>query len=41
MVATSVRECGYGGKRKMSQVLGVFGMLDFTMLQLVLAWQAF
>jgi len=25
----------------MSQVLGAFGLLDFTMLQLVLAWRAF
>jgi len=29
------------GKRKMSQVLGAFGLLDFTMLQPVLAWHAF
>jgi hypothetical protein len=29
------------GQRKMSQVLGVFGMLDLTMLQPVLAWRAF
>jgi hypothetical protein len=29
------------GKRKTSQVLGAFGMLDFTMLRAVLAWRAF
>ena len=29
------------GKRKMSQVLGAFGLLDFTMLRPVLAWSAF
>jgi len=29
------------GQRKMSQVLGAFGLLDFTMLQPVLAWRAF
>jgi hypothetical protein len=29
------------GQRKMSQVLGMFGLLDFTMLQPVLAWCAF
>jgi hypothetical protein len=29
------------GQRKMRQVLGVFGLLDFTMLQPILAWQAF
>jgi hypothetical protein len=29
------------GQRKMSQVLGMFGMQDFTMLWPVLAWQAF
>jgi hypothetical protein len=33
---TSVR-----GKRKMSQVLDPFGLLDFTMLRPVLAWRAF
>jgi hypothetical protein len=27
------------GQRKMSQVLGSFGLLDFTMLRLVLAWR--
>jgi hypothetical protein len=26
---------------KMSQVLGAFGLLDFTMLQHVLVWRAF
>jgi hypothetical protein len=29
------------GQRKMSQVLGAFGLLDFTMLLYVLAWRAF
>jgi hypothetical protein len=29
------------GQRKMSQVLGASGLLDFTMLQSVLAWRAF
>jgi len=29
------------GKRKTSQVLGALGLLDFTMLQPVLAWCAF
>jgi hypothetical protein len=29
------------GQKKMSQVLGAFGLLDFTMLQPVLAWWAF
>jgi len=29
------------GQRKMTQVLGMFGLLDFTMLQLVLAWYVF
>jgi hypothetical protein len=29
------------GQRKMSQVLGVFGLLDFTMLWPILAWCAF
>jgi hypothetical protein len=29
------------GQRKMSQVLGVFGLLNFTMLRPVLAWHAF
>jgi len=28
-------------QRKMSQVLGAFGLLDFTMLQPVLTWHAF
>jgi hypothetical protein len=30
-----------GGQVKMSQVLGVFGLWNFTMLQPVLAWRAF
>jgi hypothetical protein len=29
------------GQRKMSQVLGAFGLLDFTILRPVLAWRAF
>jgi hypothetical protein len=29
------------GQRKMSQVPGAFGLLDFTMLRSVLAWRAF
>jgi len=29
------------GQRKMSQVLGAFGLLDFTMLWPALAWRAF
>jgi hypothetical protein len=29
------------GKRKMSQLLGAFGLLDYTMLQPVLAWRMF
>jgi hypothetical protein len=29
------------GQRMMSQVLDVFGLLDFTMLRPVLAWRVF
>jgi hypothetical protein len=29
------------GQRKMSKVLGAFGLLDFTMLLPVLAWSVF
>jgi hypothetical protein len=29
------------GQRKMSQVLGMFGLLDFTILQPILDWHAF
>jgi hypothetical protein len=29
------------GQRKMSQVLGTFGLLDFTMLWPTLAWRVF
>ena len=29
------------GQKKMSQVLGAFGLLDFTKLRPVLAWRAF
>ena len=35
------REEWVRGQRKMNQVLGAFGMLDFTMLRPVLAWRAF
>jgi len=28
-------------KRKMSQAMGAFGLMDFTMLQPVLAWRVF
>jgi hypothetical protein len=31
----------YGGETTLSQVLGAFGLLDFTMLRHVLAWRAF
>jgi hypothetical protein len=30
-----------GGQKKMSQVLGAFVLLDFKILQPVLAWRAF
>jgi len=29
------------GQRKMSQVVGAFGLLNFTMLRPVLTWRAF
>jgi hypothetical protein len=29
------------GQRKMSQAMDAFGLLDFTMLQPVLAWHSF
>jgi hypothetical protein len=29
------------GQRKMNEVLGAFGLLDFIMLQPVLIWRAF
>ena len=35
------REAWVWGQRKMSQVLGAFGLLDFTMLRPVLAWRVF
>jgi len=35
------REAWVWGQRKMSQVLGAFGLLDFIMLRPVLAWRAF
>jgi len=37
----SLREAWLRGQGKMSQVLGAFGPLDFTMLQPVLTWCAF
>jgi len=30
-----------GGQRKMSQVLGAFGLLDITVLRRVVTWRAF
>jgi hypothetical protein len=30
MEASSAGKSGYGGQRKMSEVLGAFGLLDFT-----------
>jgi hypothetical protein len=41
MEASSTAKHEYGGQRKMSKVLGAFGLLDFTMLQPVLAWCTF
>ena len=38
-MVTSLWEAWLRGQRKMSQVLGAFGLLDFTMLRLVLAWR--
>jgi hypothetical protein len=35
------REAWVRGQRKMSQLLGAFGLLDFTMLRPVIAWRAF
>jgi hypothetical protein len=35
------REAWVWGQRKMSQLLGAFGLLDFTMLRPVLTWRAF
>ena len=40
MVA-SLWEAWLRGNRKMSKLLGAFGLLDFTMLRPVLAWRAF
>jgi hypothetical protein len=34
-------EVGVWRQRKTSQVLGVFGLLDFTILQPFLAWRVF
>jgi len=42
--AESWQVCGQvwvWGQTKTSQVLGVFGLLDFTILQPILAWRAF
>ena len=39
-----VQVCGEAwvrGQRKMTEVLGAFGLLDFTMLRPVLEWRAF
>jgi len=39
-----VQVCGEAwvrGQRKISQALGVFGLLDFTILWLILTWHAF
>jgi hypothetical protein len=41
MGATSLGKHEYGEERKMSQGLGVFGLLVFAMLQPVLAWGTF
>jgi hypothetical protein len=41
MEASSAGEAWVRGKRKMSQVLGAFGLLDFTTLRTILAWRAF
>jgi hypothetical protein len=35
------REAWLRGQRKMRQVMGAFGLLDFTMLRSVLAWRMF
>jgi hypothetical protein len=35
------REAWVWGQRKMSQILGAFGLLDFTMLWPFLAWRVF
>jgi len=42
--AERLQVCGEAwvrGQRKMSLVLGAFGLLDFTMLRPALAWRAF
>jgi hypothetical protein len=41
VLASSSRDDRQRGQGKMSQVLGVLGLLDFTMLQPVLTWCAF
>jgi hypothetical protein len=40
MEENSAEKREYGRQRKMSQVLGAFGLLDVTMLRPVLAWRA-
>ena len=40
-IVASLRESWVRGERKMSQVMGAFGLLDSTMLRPVLAWRAF
>jgi len=41
MVASLQGSVDMGTQRKMSQALGAFGLLDFTLLQHVLTWRAF
>jgi hypothetical protein len=41
MQASSAGKLEYRGQTKMSQVLGAFGLLDFTMLWTILAWRTF
>jgi hypothetical protein len=41
VTARSRGETWIRGQRKMSQVMGTFGLLDFTMLRPVLTWRAF
>jgi hypothetical protein len=41
MEESSAGKIGYGGIRKINQVLGAFGLLNFSMLRPVLAWVRF
>jgi membrane protein CcdC involved in cytochrome C biogenesis len=41
MEASSAAKRKYGGQMNMSQVLGAFWLLDFTMLLPDLSWRAF